>query len=1196
MRTSQRQRILFCSGVLVILVGFIASLYIARRYPKVVAVRVNLDRSAGPQNQKLIAAYGKLPLSFETNKGQVDRQMQFVTRGPKQLVGLLSYGVVIVLPGKEEESEAASHPAMRSLEWDISHLLDGKPRRGKSENRNSNQDRIVRMALVGARAGAQGVGVNELPGKANYFLGRDPMKWKTNIKTYSRVQYREIYPRTDLIYYGNQAQLEEDFVVKPGGDPHAIRLSFKGVRDVRVDELTGDLVLRGVHDNEDIRLRKPFVYQQKRNQALSHGGSDRQLVEGRYTIGANGQVGFEIAQYDKTENLVIDPVISSFTYLGGLQYDFGLKVAVDSTGAAYVTGSTVSSNFPVSTGARQPGLAGGTCGNGASAGNTLRRFPCPDAFVSKLDASGTGLVYSTYLGGTRSDFGTGIAVDSNGIAYVAGWTESPDFPVTSTGYQTTLSPGASLTSTAFLTKLSSAGQILYSSYLGATARHYPNDSFATAIAADNSGNAYLTGYTRALDFPTTQNVAQSLLGGSCAYELDNAVSTQSSGAWTGSVQVVAPSSCGWTATSTVGWVTITSGTSGNGDGAVGFSVAANSGASRSGVISIAGRSLVVTQPGIGSCVDTTLNPSYLQRFGTAGGTGTITVLAGTGCTWNAISDASWITITSGSSGSGNGMVSFNVAPNSDYNRGGEILIGDSVFFLFQNGQFSCGYFSTAADCSDAFVSKISTNTSGSASLIYSTYLGGSNFDAPMGIAVDSSGDAYIAGGTLSSNFPIANAFQSTFAGGQCEGAVTGLWRHTCAEAFLTKLNPSGTAVLFSTYLGGSGGDNAATGVALDSSENIYVTGFTNSSSFPTSSGAAQTSLSAGSCSFGMGLLACPDAFVAKFNPSGSRVYSTYLGGSSADVGLAVAADSAGNAYVTGTTISTNFPSANPVQSNPGGGTCTFLGPLGAPFTFTCPDIFVSKVDPTGANLLFSSYLGSNAADVGTGIALDSSYNSYVTGATMSTGLGTAGASQSSLAGASDAFVTKISTGPPDFSLGAQSGGSMSATVTAGNTAVYNLQANPTGGFTGAVSIACTGAPAQSTCAPVTSPVTVSGTSAVPFIVNVTTIKGSFVTPGRMRDLFPRIPTSPIAINFLLLLLVLLASCRIAFYGRTRSIRSYVHVAILLVGLATLLTACGNPSTGPGGGIISTRPGTYTLTLTGTSGGLSHSVNLTLTVN
>ena len=1051
MRTPRRQRILFCLGAFLILLGFIARVGLARRPSGATAAHVADSRSAVAHGQQLIAAYGKLPLSFESNQGQMDQSVQFIAHGARQAILLTSAEAILNLPGVDESGQSSNSDVPASLgSWGalIPSMSGSEIPRPGAEARSADP-RILRMTLVGARRDVQGVGMEKLSGTANYFLGNDPKNWKTNIDTYSRVIYENVYPGVDLIYYGNQEELEDDFVLNPGSDPKSIKLLFQGAQRVHLDESTGDLLLSTSRQREDIRLRKPVIYQQGQATSATEKDGTKQFVDGRYVIDPQGRVGFEIGQYDRSRLLVIDPVLSYFTYLGGMLPDVALRIAVDSGGNAYVTGATVSPDFQVTTGALRNTLFVSICGNGFGAfgGSGATHFPCPDAFVTKLNPTGTAAVYSTYLGGTRSDIGFGIAVDSSGNAYVTGQTESPDFPTTASGFQRNSALGLAK---AFLVKLDPTGsQILYSSYLGGTAgswgvggNDHQNDTWATAVAADNSGDAWVVGYTRSNSFPTT---------------------------------------------------------------------------------------LGVIQP----------NPADISTIQTSG------------------------SIPKGLCP----IVSLTFVPTSS--------------------------FLVSYRCSDGFVSKLNTDLSGASSLVYSTYLGGNNFDAATGIAVDSSGNAYVAGTTLSSNFPTANAFQGAFGGGQCGPP----WKHICASTFVTKLNSTATALIFSTYLGVNA-DNAATGIAVDSAGNAYVTGFTNSTNFPTSAGVTQPSHATGLCGFGTFSMECPDAFVAKFSSTGSRLYSTYLGGSSADVGLSVAADSQGNAYVTGTTNSTNFPTSNPSQANPGGGTCTLRGPASAPFSFTCPDVFVSKLDSAGATLLFSSYLGGNNADIGTGIAVDASNNIYLTGATLSTGLATAGVLQSSPGGMGDAFVAKLgSVSVSDFSIGAASGGSLSATVTAGNPAVYNLQVNPSSGFTGSVSLACTGAPAYAGCNPSTTPVTVSGTSSVPFIVNVTTTKGSFVAPGRIRELFPRIPKSPVTMNFFLFL-VALAICRMALKGRTTSLRAYVHAAIILVALTTLLTACGSGgyAGGTGGGTPGTPAGTYTLTITGTSGGLSHTANLTLTVN
>jgi len=1154
----------------------------------------NVDPRPGTvtRHSELAQSYGKLPLSFEPNRGQTEEKAQFIARGPRQALFLKSSEADLVLE-KDGSSEGRKPTASHDL-TSLAMLLPEMLRPGAlqvTDQADSPIERIlVRMRLVGAAEGARGVGLDELPGTANYFFGNDPAKWITNIETYANVKFPHVYSGIDLIYYGNSQHLEYDFVVGPGADPLQIRMDFEGVDRLSVDKSSEDLVLAA--GDQQIRLLKPVVYQLEPSSGET-GHDAKHIIDAHYLLDGNGRVAFQVAKYDTSKPLIIDPVLSYFTYLGGLLPDVGLRIAVDSNGNAYVTGATVSPDFPTSS-----PLQGSYHVSLCSPRSATKAFPCPDAFVTKLNAAGTAALYSTYLGGSRSDLGIGIAVDSNGDAYVAGETESADFPVTSSGFQTAFpSFTGSHVAAAFLAKLDPSGsQLLYSTYLAATSSSGGfDDAFAAAVAADNSGNAFVAGYTRSLHFPTTPGVVQASLDGvACRYSVASSLSV-ASGSGSESTNATAPTGCTWTAVSNASWVTISSGSPGSGNGTVNFSVTANSMLTRTGDLTIAGQDFVVIQSGGASCV-TTVTPNSFQNVSAAGGSINFVVNAPGGCNWSATSAVSWITITSGSSGSGNGNVTISAAANSGPFRFGLINVGGITGSMGQNGV--CGF----AECSDGFVSKINTNASGVSSLVYSTYIGGNNFDVATGIAVDSAGDAYVSGTTLSSNLPVANAFQASPKGGRC-GPPGG---YTCASAFVTELNPTATTLLFSTYLGGSA-NNAATAIALDSSGNVYVTGFTNSTDFPVSAGVVQPALASASCSFGTFSIACPDAFVAKFSSSGSITYATYLGGTGADLALGIAADSAGNAYVTGMTNSTNFPTAappnaSPIQANAAGGACS-LRSRGVQFNFTCPNVFVSELNPAGAALIFSTYLGGSAGDIGTGIGLDtqrfllgrpSPAGPLVTGVTLSSGLATAGAFQSTIGGKGDAFVAKITFPPPDFLISVASNGSTSATVSAGQTATYNLQLTPLAGFTGTVNLSCTGAPAKATCTPSAPSLDVSGASPMPFSVSVSTTKNGLLPPSPIPD--PGVPGWYLPISVLALLLVAIYTlARAARLRKPRFVCAFVGVLLACLLLST--SGCGGganntPPPPPSG----TPPGTYTLTLMASSQTASSALPLTLTVN
>jgi Beta-propeller repeat len=312
--------------------------------------------------------------------------------------------------------------------------------------------------------------VDALAGRSHYLIG-EPSRWRQDVPTFGRVRYEDVYPGVSLLFYGSERQIEYDFVVAPGADPAAVVLAFDGAREVRLDD-AGDLVL--TTGAGELRLRRPVIYQE------TDGG--RQPIEGGFVLDGD-RVRFRVAAWDSSRPLVIDPVLGYSTYLGGASNDEGLGIAVDAAGNAYVTGTTISADFPVSS------LPAGTRGG------------VTDAFVAKLDPTGTGLLYATYLGGSGDDIGNAIAVDTNGNAYVAGSTTSGNFPVL-VAFQGT-NRGLS---DAFVTKLNPNGSaLIYSTFLGGN-----DQDFAFGIAVDALGNAYVTGSTASAAFPN--NGALTCLG------------------------------------------------------------------------------------------------------------------------------------------------------------------------------------------------------------------------------------------------------------------------------------------------------------------------------------------------------------------------------------------------------------------------------------------------------------------------------------------------------------------------------------------------------------------------------------------------------------------------------------------------------------------------------------------------------------
>ncbi|MBN8886222.1 MAG: SBBP repeat-containing protein [Rudaea sp.] len=649
---------------------------------------------------------------------------------------------------------------------------------------STHTDSIVRMSLKGANPHPQAVGADMLPGVTNYFVGNDTSAWRSGIQQYARVKYEAVYPGVDLVYYGHQQQLEYDFIVAPGADPSTIALTFEGAKTLAVDK-EGNLIL----DSGIARLvqHKPVIYQEVNGR--------RRVVSGGYAVnGPNAR--FNIGAYDHTRPLVIDPVLSYSTYLGSKNFDDGYGIAVDAIGDAYVVGSIYSDVCSMP-----------PCGSG-------------DVFVAKLSRDGTQSMYTTILGGSGQDFGHAIAVDSQGRAYVTGYTRSADFP-TKSAIQNQYAIGT--TQNAFVTRLDVHGALSYSTYLGGE-----SSDTGEGIAVDANGNAYVTGYTSSSRFPTTQGALQTNLNG-----LQNAF-----------VAKIAPS----------------------------------------------GSTLVYS-----------------------------TLLGGNDYDF----------------GSG---IAIDTAGNA-YVTGTTSFIQSSTFPVTAHAYQA----KQGGGSSDAFVSKLSADGS---TLLYSTFLGGNGYDAGRSIAVDTGGNAYVAGFTQSKAFPTtAGVVQPTLKG--------------TTDAFVAKLSSDGSTLVYSTYLGGSGSDSAYS-IAVGANGNAYVTGFTQSTDFPTSSDAIKT---------GSGITRA--AFVAVLNSNGGQLnYSTYLGGSNSDGGRGLAVDLDNNVYVTGFTSSSDFPTM-------AGAYRTTLDPSAS------QDAFVTKIQfgsaAGKANAVVSLTSSANPSVYGQSVTLTANVSALSTG-------------------------------------------------------------------------------------------------------------------------------------------------------------------------------------------------------------------------
>jgi IPT/TIG domain/Beta-propeller repeat len=717
--------------------------------PKAPALAAPALSPATPTSANLTSS----PIRFEENLGQSDPSVRFIARGAGYTLFLTPQEAVFLLSTSEKTPFSA-------------HTRD---RRKLRPFQPSAHALAVRMKLLGANALSQISGTGKLPGVSNYFLGRNKDHWHIRVPNYASATYSSVYPGIDMVYYGNQRQLEYDFNVQPGADPSLIKFSFSGVTETALAS-NGDLQMK--NGQRTLVLHKPSIYQME--------NGIRKPISGGYSLNPDRTIGVQVSSYDHAKNLVIDPVLQYSTYVGGSGFEYADTLALDPQGNSYIIGSTTSPDFP----------ATGTIGDPAVSSVAV-------PFITKLDPTGTTLIYSDYFGGSGQDSANGMAVDANGYAYVVGSTTSSDFPITNSAFQSTLSNGAT---NVFLAQFSADGSsLLYSTYLGGAL-----DDEAMSVAVDSNQNAYLTGYATSSGsnpYPTTAPTAfQPSLNGQIGNAFLTRIDTTQSGA------------------NSLIYSTYLGGANSQPFGDVGYGIALDS-ASRA---YIAGETTSTDFP-----VTTTLPQSSVNPNGSV--------------------FASIIDTTQ--SGSASLIYSTYLAGTGAMGESGNDIALDPNLKMYLTGYTTSPNFpvtTSLVPCpgnyGGVFVSKLDPTQSGASTLVYSTCVGSASGagDQAFRITVDPNGAAYYAGIAGSSDFPItSDALQPAYS--------------TYGSGFLSILNPSGTGLLYSTYLGGSGGSEAFS-VVLDSNLNIYVDGDTSSTDLQGTSGEFQPSLAGEN-----------NAFISKFS-------------------------------------------------------------------------------------------------------------------------------------------------------------------------------------------------------------------------------------------------------------------------------------------------------------------------------------------
>jgi uncharacterized repeat protein (TIGR01451 family) len=663
--------------------------------------------------QHVLQTLAQQPLSFEENRGQFDRATRFVARGAGYDIALTETDATLALRRRDANGTTASA--------------------------------AVRMTVAGAGANAHTTlaGQEALPAVMHHYRGASASSARVaaTAQTFTRVARPNVYDGIDLVYYGNQQQLEYDFIVAPGRDPQAIRLQFDGASRITIDEETGDLLLH-VEGGDPVRQHKPYSYQ-------IVDGTHREIAS-RYVVAANNEVRFDVASYDRSQPLVIDPTLVYSSYFGGTSQELISAIALDGAGNIYVTGVTQdNAGYPTTPGSFQPTKPGPAISK--------------DAFVAKFNPTGTTLLYSTFLGGSDDENETehlgSLAVDAAGNAYLTGTTLSADFPVTGDADDATWSGDAGTgAGDAFYTKLSPTGALLYSTFIGGNKREV-----GQGIAVDNAGNAYIYGRTNSATadgFVTTANAYDSTLGGADAFLVKfNGANQKVYATYLGGANPENQyDKLGGVACDNNGRAYLTGDT-----WSTDFPIVGGAQPTFGGVYDAWVAVIDTTKAGVQSLVYS----SYL------GGNQT---------------DAGY-----GIAYAGNGQF---------------VVVGETRgAFTVKNALYP----TYGGGLRDGFVAKYDSTKTGPASLLWSTYYGGTGNDYASTVTVDGNGDIHFVGETTSANFPLVNAIRNTM---------------QSFEPFIAKLNSAGSGIHFSTFFGSNTNSKTVRGVAVNAAGETYFGGWT----------------------------------------------------------------------------------------------------------------------------------------------------------------------------------------------------------------------------------------------------------------------------------------------------------------------------------------------------------------------------------